>query len=367
MQTTAPATDRSASGRVTALDETTEKQMIDRAVAILLERQEGDTKSEWPYEGVYRVRGAIPIGYRVGGTAIVAMSLLDAPGYGADPARRDAVARAFAFIRTASDDPLMSPDYDGGYDVRGWGYTYALQFLLQLTRSKEVPAGNEDAAAELIRRNINAIQLTSLREVGGWNYARPAGKDAIGRSSPFMTGPTVQALIGAKGQGFAVDEGTLARALDALERARTPAGGVVYAGAAGERGRDAVPGAVGRMLVTESTLQMAGRGDPARIRGAIDAFFMHWGWLDQRRAKPGTHEGPYAIAPYYFYYAHRYAAQAIELLPASERAEYRRRLRDLIASLAQDDGTWNDRVFARSAAYGTAMCLSALCEMRSGR
>jgi hypothetical protein len=114
------------------------------------------------------------------------------------------------------------------------------------------------------------------------------------------------------------------------------------------------------MLATETTLYLAGKSDISRIRGAIDAFIVHWEWLNKRRAQPGTHEPPYNIAPYYFYYAHYYAAQAIEMLPQRERAEYRRRLDDLLMQTRHDDGTWNDRVFERSSNYGTAIAIMAL-------
>ncbi|MCA9297034.1 MAG: hypothetical protein KC983_10965, partial [Phycisphaerales bacterium] len=87
---------------------------------------------------------------------------------------------------------------------------------------------------------------------------------------------------------------------------------------------------------------------------------VHWDWLEQRRAKSGTHERPYGVAPYYFYYAHLAAAQAIECLPRSERREYRRRLHDLLMKTRDDNGTWNDRVFPRSANYGTAMAVLTL-------
>src|SRR5262245_32574669 len=42
-------------------------EAIKKCVEILLKLQEGDNKAEWPYEGVYRVAGTIPWGYRVGG------------------------------------------------------------------------------------------------------------------------------------------------------------------------------------------------------------------------------------------------------------------------------------------------------------
>ncbi len=53
-----------------------EASMVGLGVTRLLAMQEGDAKDQWPYEGVYRVRGQIPIGYRVGGTSIAAMALI---------------------------------------------------------------------------------------------------------------------------------------------------------------------------------------------------------------------------------------------------------------------------------------------------
>ena len=56
---------------------------VTRGVKVILECQEG---AEWPYEGVYRTneggrRAVIPIGYRVGGTAIASLALIEAPGF----------------------------------------------------------------------------------------------------------------------------------------------------------------------------------------------------------------------------------------------------------------------------------------------
>lgn len=319
--------------------------------------------SEWPYEGVYRVRGEIPIGYRIGGTSICAMALLRAPGYADDADCKSAVARGLMFVIEGLDHPLMNPDYQGGYDVRGWGYTYALQFILTLL---EDDAGHapEGHTAESLRKSaqrlVNAIEQTEIAQVGGWNYARAQGKDAISPPSPFMTGPTLQALFQAKHIGLKVNPEVVSRGLDALELGRTKTGSIVYSGVEGPGSGEPVPGSVGRMLVTETTLQLAGRGSVERVRAAIDAFFTHWDWLEARRAKPGTHERPYGVAPYYFFYAHYYAAQAIELLPRRDREEYRRRLAKTLFAVRSDDGGWNDRVFPRSANYGTAMSMMAL-------
>jgi hypothetical protein len=269
------------------------------------------------------------------------------------------MVRAVKFVEDHLDDPLMNPDYDGGYDVRGWGYTYALQMMLTLKSTGAAEKLPEDLRARLderIRWCIKAIQETEIAEAGGWNYARGRGKAAVSPPSPFMTGPTLQALFEAKKQGFEVDAAVVERGLKSLERGRAATGSISYSGDAAKR-PEAVPGSVGRMLVSEITLMLAGRSDVSRVRGALDAFLVHWEWLDARRAKTGTHEGPYAIAPYYFYYAHQQAAQAIEMLPTGDRAEYRRRLYDKLFSVQLENGTWNDRVFDRTANYGTSQAL----------
>ncbi|MCA9291878.1 MAG: hypothetical protein KDA25_12170 [Phycisphaerales bacterium] len=334
---------------------------VDVGAKALLAMQEdmgGDTVAEWPYEGVYRVGGQIPVGYRIGGTGICGMALLQTPGFAEDETRQDALRRATDFIIRGIEHPLMSEkDYQGQYDVRGWGYIYGLQYLLRLKDAGSVP---DDLAAGIetaIAFYLDALQKIEIPEAGGWNYARGPRADPA-RPSPFMTGPALQVLFDAQRHGYTVDAAVVERALGALQRAKIGTGAYVYAG---DRGNDGVPGAVGRMLVAESTLLLAGRGSQADVRAAIDAFIVHWDWLEVRRARNGTHIPPYSVAPYYFYFAHYYAAQAIELLPEREREEYRVRFREILFRTRDaDEGTWNDRVFPRSANYGTAMSLLAI-------
>jgi hypothetical protein len=96
----------------------------------------------------------------------------------------------------------------------------------------------------------------------------------------------------------------------------------------------------------------------------LNAFHEHWDELKKRHQQTGTHVPPFSIAPYYFYYGHRYAAQAIELLPESERPAERERLLKTVLRTRDADGTWNDRVFPRSKNYGTAMIVLALMAER---
>ncbi|XVJ58449.1 MAG: terpene cyclase/mutase family protein [Tepidisphaera sp.] len=320
---------------------------------------------EWPYEGVYRVGGDIPVAYRIGGTAIVVESLIKAPGYAENAAAKEAVAKAVDFIIATREHPLMSEaEYDAGYDVRGWGYCYGLRTLSILKRANLMPEGRAQAAETAAKWYLDAMQKTEIPEVGGWNYARPAGRAKVAAPSSFMTAACLESLYEAKAAGYEVDAAVVNRALDCLERSRGPAGNVTYSidprRASGTSNGDRTPGAIGRMCAVESALVEGGRGSVDRVRGAVDAFIVHWKWIDDRRAKTGTHVGPYAVAPYYFMFAHHYAARAVELLPENERAEYRKRINDLLMSVRSPDGSWNDRVFTRSSAYGTAFAMLSL-------
>ena len=256
---------------------------VARGVEIVLERQEGPDEREWPYEGVYRVQGSIPIGYRIGGTALCGLMLLQAPPPAPDAApderRATALWRATEFICEGPHQPLMAHDFEARYDVRGWGYTYGLAYLLALKKAGRIPDDLDDAAEAAIDFYLAGIAATEIPVRGGWNYARRAGFDAPGPHAPFMTAPTLMTLFEAKRQGYEVDAELVERGLAALERSRTESGGVHYSG---RRGAGAVPGATGRMLVTETALHLAGRGDLARVRGAVDAFFTHWEVLEAR-------------------------------------------------------------------------------------
>ena len=335
---------------------------IAQGIDLILRMQEGDGSSEWPYEGVYRVRGRIPEGYRVGGTAIVAEALVRMPGYAGDLARQAAVKRAIEFICAKTSEPTLSVDtYSGGYDVRGWGACYAARALLAIRSCGAVPEGMDARVGETLRWYIDTLQRLEIPETGGWNYAREPGAETPSRSSPFMTAPCLQVLFEARAQGMAVDEGVVTRALDALERCRTPEGNFAYSASGQTREPErSMPGATGRMVSGEMVLLLAGRGSQERVAAAIDAFVAYWQELERRRAKTGTHVPPYGVAPYYFQFAHWYAAQAAELLEGAQREESRRKVAALMWATRSSEGSWNDRVFPRSAAFGTATAMLAL-------
>ncbi len=382
-------------------------ELIRDAVAALLEMQEAD--GAWPYEGVYRVGGEIPLGYRVGGTAIVCTALLSAAP---DEAAAAAIERGVDYILTALPDPLLSPSTVDAYDVRVWAHGYALEFFCRL-RAAGRAAPRADEIESWIDRLVATLRTEQLSD-GGWNYANRRAH------AGFVTAPIVQALLLARQQGEDVPPDVLNRAATALRASRYANGAFAYSGAAGAArrrspdsrptsipttaaappGEGAAPtsassthpaagvrggdtttrpagapraatqrwsredslliGSIARSPVCETTLLLLGDGSPDAIRRALDDFHTHWEHLETRRKKTGTHVPPFGIAPYYFYYGHRYAAQAIEFLPPGERAAARARLLATILKTRDEDGTWNDRVFRRSRNFGTAMIVLAL-------
>jgi hypothetical protein len=327
-------------------------------------RRAGGKPSEWPYEGVHRQRdGRIPAGYRVGGASIVCLALSATPGFKDDAPRREAYLRGLkACLDLLEKDPLLKSGFAETYDTRGWGHIYGL--FLALDALKRGAAGSEEARARAwCKKLVKTLEDTEIPETGGWNYSRPNGADRPNPASPFMTAPALQALFEAGAAGFKTRRDVVERALKTLEDARTGAGSFQYSTNPARKkavGGDAPPGSCARSAACETTLLLAGRGSVDRVRGAVAAFFEHWDELEKRRAKTGTHLPPYQIAPYYFHYGHAFVAQAIEALPESERPEWRGKLREVYWRTREPDGSWNDRVFERSAAYGTAMALLGL-------
>ena len=361
-----------------AVDQAEIETAVAASVEMLLARQEGPTKAEWPYQGVYRVgatdddpesliegrgrrRTVIPIGYRVGGTSIVGNALLRVPGCDEDDMRRAALERARSFVVTSTSHANMNPKYDGGYDVRGWGYIYGGDFLLAMRERGFVADADRDRHDAAIQFYLDGLAAIEIPEVGGWNYARRGPLSAPSGTSPFMTPPGIQVLIEAERQGFSVAKGLRDRAMAALELTIGEEGVVAYSAARKTReSPDMIPGAMGRMLAVETVRSQTGVGTDEAIRAALAAFVTHWDELLKRKQKNGTHVAPYGVAPYYFFYAHGYAGEAIERLPEAERAAWRDRLNRLLMSVRDEDGSWNDRVFPRSAAYGTAVTVLAL-------
>ena len=326
----------------------TDSKLVENAVDRLLELQHDD--GAWPYEGVYRVRGKIPTGYRIGGTAIVCSALLSS-GQPTDKIR-DAVGRGIDLILKELENREMRPSKVSRYDVRIWGHIYALDLFCRIEKTKGFDSLQEKTKGK-IQEMVDAVVFQEIKN-GGWNYANKV------RHCCFVTGPAVQSLLLAKECGADVPDEVLSRSVKVLEDSRHDEGVYPYTGTS--RRGDTQAGSIARGPVSETTLMLLGKGDPSKLKFAIDSFHENWDELEKRRKKTGTHKPPHGIAPYYFYYGHRYAAQGIRLLDSNDRSKEFERFKKALLKTKDPDNTWNDRVFEQSKAYGTAMSVLSLAQ-----
>lgn len=103
---------------------------VERGIAAVLALEDGASPGEWPYEGALRTDGAIPFGYRVGGTGCVVEALAVLPGLEHDAARGAALDRGLAFLARALAEEEMSASTHPGIDLRIWGLIAGARGLL---------------------------------------------------------------------------------------------------------------------------------------------------------------------------------------------------------------------------------------------
>ena len=327
--------------------------IVTSAVEELIRLQE--CGGSWPYAQTNRARGKAPLGVTVGSTALVCQTIL----YATDPsdeAAECALDRGLQFIIEKLAYPHMSPTRRNAYDVRIWGHIYSLDLFCRVRSTERVGTRQADVDAWIPK----LVQALIAEEVpgGGWNYASRR------RHACFVTAPAVQALLLARSQGECVPAEILDRSRDVLLASRLDTGAYWYSVTKDTQRRDnyftGVPGSIARAPLCETTLTLLGAGKPEAAGVALDNFHKYWGELEKRRQQRRTHAGPHGIAPYYFYFGHRYAAQAIALLPHELQSTHRETLCQAILRTQDTDRTWNDMSFPQSRGYSTAMAVMTL-------
>jgi len=329
------------------VDSDANSELIQTAAERLVELQHDD--GAWPYEGVYRVSGKIPVGYRIGGTSIACSALISAK-LADRKIIEEAVTDGTNMILKELEDRLMKPTQHSSYDVRIWGHIYALDYFSRLQKTTGFDELKEKTKPWM-QKLVDAVVFQQTK-AGGWNYSSRR------QHCCFVTSPAVHALMLARETGIKIEDEVFERSLKVLADSRMDESVYPYIGTRGRR--DTTAGSVARAPVSEATVMLLGDGDPEKLQAAIDMFHEHWDELEKRRKKTGTHLPPHGVAPYYFYYAHRYAALAIRMLPKEKQDQEFKKFYKVLLKTKDDDNTWNDRVFEQSKAYGTAMSLLAL-------
>ncbi len=257
-----------------------------------------------------------------------------------------------------------------------WGHAYAIQAMVRMLERRP----DDPDRCKRIRRLIeHQIEMLGRYECvdGGWAYYdfNAQTKKPSGSSTCFVTATVLVVLDEARRAGVEVPQRLVDRATASIRRQRTPDYSYVYSEnlkywpryplnrPGGSLGRSQACNAAMRLWNDETVTDEV-------VKTWLDRLFARNLWLDIGRKRPIPHESWFAVAGYFFYYGHYYAALCIEQLPANEQAEYQAQLSGLLIRLQEKDGCWWDfPLYDYHRQYGTAFALMSLvrCRRQTGR
>lgn len=253
---------------------------------------------------------------------------------------------------------------DALYNI--WGHAYGITALVRM-RERHSEVERLKKIDDLIRLQIEMLERYESVD-GGWGYYdfRYQARKPTSDSTSFTGGTALVALHQASEAGIDPPERLVNRAKAAIIRQQKPDFTYLY----GEymkynpmRDINRPGGSLGRSQVCNLALRLWGE------ENITDNVIKHWllrlyvrnGWLDIGRKRPIPHESWFAVAGYFYYYGHYYAALSIDELPAEERAPYQAMLVDLLMPLQEENGAWWDYpLYNYHEPYGTGYAIMSL-------
>jgi len=282
-----------------------------------------------------------------------------------DPERRASLDQGLGWLVST-----RIPDRPGDWDVdHVWAGLYG--FVALVDAAQDPRFAGEEWATRIGAQGRGFLALLESNQVpgGGWAYYDdPPYTQRPKWATSFCTALVLPSLAAAEELGWQDDPAVLARGQEALRRCLLPNGAYTYScdSAHGYRGGesiDAVPGSLGRIQAGNWGLAATGdrRITSDRLRTGLEAFFVQHRFLDVGRMRPIPHEAYYAVAAYFYLFAHHYAAEAIELLPAEEREQWHAQLRPHLVKTQREDGSLVDFLgTSKFTVAGTAFAIRAL-------
>jgi hypothetical protein len=344
---------------------------IDRGVRFLLDTQlaTGAWGTADSTKGGVDIYAPIPGGhqaFRAGVTALCVSALIEA---GSGDARvATAIDKGEAWL-LENLPKLRRATPDALYNV--WGHAYGIEALALLHARRAGDAAKQAQILECIRGQVERLERYESVN-GGWGYYDfdiGARKPAASPTT-FTTATVLIALADARDLGVAVPQALFDRALASIKRQTKPDRSYIY----GEYLKynpghpvNRPAGSLGRSQACNAALRRLGIPEltDAAIRTWLERLFARNGWLDLGRKKPIPHESWFAVAGYFFFYGHFYAAECIETLPADEQAPFKSQLANIILPLQEPNGCWWDFPFYDyHTQYGTAFAVRTLARCR---
>jgi len=294
--------------------------------------------------------------WQIGASGLATRAMLEL----GDSAEHEAtVDRGLDFLM-ANASPVRPAEWDVD---NNWALIYALDSVAKALQHPRYAEGHEktDALREAGQKLLAGLKKYQSPR-GGWGYyANPNAGWRPEWATSFTTAAAVLAIIEAREAGLSIDDKVLAAGVRAVKRSRLPNKAYDYNVSAIPRHMrlesiNQVKGSLGRIQVCNLALYRAGEEitEDDLVWGLVQ-FVKHHKFLDVARNKPIPHEAYYANAAYFYLFAHYYAAQVLELLPAEKRARFAPHIQAGVLRARQKDGSmWDFWIASNSRAYGTA-------------
>lgn len=345
-----------------------------RGIDFLLQRQ--NPSGSW---GRIRTKGytvtmPVPMGFdatRAATTAMALNALVDSGD--TRPEVKQAIQRGEAWL-LENLPKIRICSYEVMYN--NWTHAYGISSLVALLKYGPRDPQREEKIRAVINGQIERLHRNQHFD-GGWGYynfaARVGGIGKTGDTPSFMTGAILVALHDAKQAGFAIPENMPQWALAALKEQRRPDFAYTYTYPARIAGLSILSHPAGSLARSQAcNLACKMWGDKEVTDGVmvawLDRLIARNEWLSMARKTHQPHEGHWAIAGYFYYYAHYYAAREIEYIPESERPRIKAHLAKILMSHQESSGSWFDfAMYDFHEDYGTSYALMSLNRCLSGR
>jgi len=342
------------------------EESIDRGVAFLLARQNSNGSWGSPRNtkgsNIYAPVPGAHHGFRVAVTSLCVSALIEAGGN--EPAVIKSLERGEAYL--AENLPKVKRSSLRAL-YNNWAHAYGLSALVDMYHRLPDSKPRREQILKLAAGQIDL--LTRFESLGGgWGYYEftyHTQKPFAGTTS-FTTASVLVALQEARGIGVDVPQALIDRAKAAIILQQNPNFTYTYSRSWTKRRAGIInlpAGSLGRSQACNLALRVSG---DERITDEVLLTWLDWitarnGWLSRARKFPRPHESWFAVAGYFYYYGHFYAAECIEQLPLEQRAFHQAHLAKILMDLQEKDGSWWDfPLYDYHQQYGTALAIMSL-------
>lgn len=338
---------------------------LDRGVAYLLKNQNKDGSWGTPE----RTKGlnimASPPGslraFQTGCTTLCVAALIDAGGDSDEVKKSIERGEQWIFeelpkLKRATPEEL--------YNV--WSHGYGVLALAKMYHRIPNDAERQKRIKELIKQQYEMLQKYESVD-GGWGYydMEIGAKQPASSSTSFVNAAVLCALHEAK-DIVSPPEKMVQRAITSTQRQRLPDFSYLYGEYlkwAPQHGINKPGGSLGRSQACNLALRQWGdkKVTDQVLVDWLDRLITRNGWLDIGRKRPIPHESHFAVAGYFYYFGHYYAAGCMKELPAEKQAFYKDHLAKIMLPHQEADGCWWDyALYNYGFSYGTAYALMTL-------